>query len=207
MNKLMDFNSKVLHDLQDGPDMTQTWGNGKSRLVKTLQHSLSFLELLGDVTHSGDAVSRSSSSGRAGSRHGGGTLSPGDRVDTDLALQLLSCNMNVWSMYKTLYTELTTHSWQLREAEGLPELSLQGLQGLDPEMRVQVLVHMCSLTLIKIQRELESIRRRGLLTQKAERTFQTILEVRNERTPSPALGMEQILGNLGRLLEARDILL
>lgn len=87
----------------------------------------------------------------------------GEKIDTDIALQLLSCNMNVSGMYEILCVELTTQDLQLEEAQTLPVLRLEGLENLDVEMRVQVLVYICSLTYIKIQKELNLIRQRGFL--------------------------------------------
>jgi hypothetical protein len=87
----------------------------------------------------------------------------GEKIDTDMALQLLSCNMNVSSMYEILCVELTTQDLQLEEAQTLPALRLESLENLGVEMRVQVLVYICSLTYIKIQKELNLIRQRGLL--------------------------------------------
>lgn len=82
-----------------------------------------------------------------------------------MALQLLSCNMNVSSMYEILCVKLTTQDLQLEEAQTLPALRLEGLENLDVEIRVQVLVYICSLTYIKIQKELNLIRQRGLLSK------------------------------------------
>lgn len=40
MNKLMEFfNTKVSHDLQDVREVNRAWGDDKSMLGKTLQHS------------------------------------------------------------------------------------------------------------------------------------------------------------------------
>lgn len=88
----------------------------------------------------------------------------GEKIDTDMALQLLSCNMNVSSMYEILCVKLT-QDLRLEEAQTLPALRLEGLENLDVEMRVQVLVYICSLTYIKIQKELNLIRQRGLLSK------------------------------------------
>ena len=197
MRKLTEFNSKVSHDLQDVTDTTRNWGDGKSTLVKTLHYSVVVLELLGSFIHFRDALDGTAS---------GSALGLGNKVDTDIALQLLSCNMNVCNMYRRLYTELTTQGWQPEEAQALPALRLEGLQALNIEMRHQVLVHMCSLTFGKIQRELELIRRRGLLTQTADRTFQIVLGGGNEGATGPAFGMEQIVDNFRGLLMARELL-
>jgi len=55
------------------------------------------------------------------------------------------------------YWELTTQDLQLEEVQALPALPLEGLQSLGVEMWVQVLVLICSLTFIKIRKELELI--------------------------------------------------
>ena len=85
-------------------------------------------------------------------------MGQGEKIDTDIALQLLSCNMNVSSMYEILCVKLKTQGLQLEEAQTLPALRLEGLENLDVEMRVQVLVYICSITYIKIQKELNLIR-------------------------------------------------
>lgn len=209
MSQLMEFNNKVSQDLQEATDTGGPWGDGKSTLGKTLQHAVLFLELLATFSHSRDGFDGASSgSESAGSRYGPTSTPPGrsDKVDTDIALQLLSCNMNVCNLYRRLYTELTTQSWQLEEAQALPALRLEGLQSLDIEMRVQVLVHMCSLTFVKIQTELDLLRRRGWLTQTADRTFQIVLGMGNEGTLGREFGMEQTLDNFRRLLMSKGLL-
>lgn len=135
-------------------------------MVKTLQHSDIFLELLGVLSRPRYAPDCSSSYlGGTTSRHAGSTKGRGEKIDTDMALQLLSCNMNVSSMYEILCVKLTTQDLQLEEAQTLPALRLEGLENLDVEIRVQVLVYICSLTYIKIQKELNLIRQRGLLSK------------------------------------------
>jgi hypothetical protein len=228
MTQLMEFNNKLLHDLQDVTDTSpiQSSTENKSLLVKTLQHSLVFLDLLASINNRNErheekpAISETSSRSHRDSNSWNQSLQA-EKVDTDLALQLLSCNMHIWSMNKRLYTELTTQEYQrLDQGAELHAFYLHGLHSLDVEMRVQVLVHMCSLALVKIQTELDWIAQRGILTQKAERTFQTVLGVGkdvgggSERGGTSGfgtgegrgLGMEQILGNFRRLLIARDLL-
>ncbi|OCL00725.1 uncharacterized protein K441DRAFT_683308 [Cenococcum geophilum 1.58] len=118
-------------------------GDEKSMMVKTLQHSDIFLELLGVLSRPRYAPDCSSSYlGGTTSRHAGSTKGRGEKIDTDMALQLLSCNMN-----------LTTQDLQLEEAQTLPALRLEGLENLDVEIRVQVL------------KELNLIRQRGLLSK------------------------------------------
>lgn len=65
--------------------------------------------------------------------------------------------MNVSGMCAILGVELTTQALQLKEVQALFALRLEGLQSRGVEMCVQVLVLICSLTFIKIQKELELI--------------------------------------------------
>ena len=101
-------------------------------LVKTLQHPDIFLELLGGLSRPRYAPDCSSSYlGSTTSRHAGSAMGRGEKIDTDMALQLLSCNMNVSSMYEILCVKLTTQDLQLEEAQTLSALRLEGLENLD----------------------------------------------------------------------------
>ncbi|KAH7361108.1 hypothetical protein BKA66DRAFT_444870 [Pyrenochaeta sp. MPI-SDFR-AT-0127] len=116
--------------------------------------SKTIMKLLGAFSHSRDGFDGSSSSSEStGSRFGAsGTLSGcSDKLDTDIALQLLSCNMN-------------------------------------------------------IQTELDLLRRRGWLTQTADRTFQIVLGIGNEGNLGREFGMEQTLDNFRRLLLSKGLL-
>jgi len=104
--------------------------------------------------------------------------------------------MNVSSMYKILCVKLTTQDLRLEEVQTLPALRLEGLENLDVEMCVQVLVYICPLTYIKIQKELNLIRQRGLLV---------VLGNGNSGAWSPAFGAEQILDNFRRVIMARGL--
>ena len=128
-----------------------------------------------------------------------------EKIDTDMALQLLSCNMNVSSMYEILCVELTTQDLQPEEAQTLPALRLEGLENLDVGMCLQVLVYICSLACIKIQKELNLIRQRRLLSKTADTTFHVVLGNGNSGAWSPAFGVEQILDNFRRVIMARGL--
>ncbi|EMD60244.1 hypothetical protein GGP41_009634 [Bipolaris sorokiniana] len=201
MSELMKFNNRVLLDLQDSTEASQHTTSSKSVLVKTFQHSIIFTELLARIRQAGD-ISEGSSSGSesAEPRYGCSASEPYSKVDTDLALQLLSCNMNVNNMYKRLYMELRTRSWEIGNAHVLPTLSLEGLQSLDVVMRNQVLLHVCLLNFGKIKSEFEVIRSRGYLTPTAEKTFQIVIGASRNRAMSDGLGIEQSLENFRQML-------
>lgn len=201
MSELMKFNNRVSLDLQDSPETSHITTNNKSVLVKTFQHSIVFTELLARIRQAGD-ISDGSSSGSESAelRYGCSASEPYSKVDTDLALQLLSCNMNVNNMYKRLYMELRTRSWEIGNAHVLPTLSLEGLQSLDVVMRNQVLLHVCLLNFAKIQSEFEVIRSRGYLTPTAEKTFQIVIGASRNRALSDGLGVEQSLENFRQML-------
>jgi hypothetical protein len=201
MSELMNFNNKVSLDLQDITEAFQITTNSNNVLVKTFQHSIVFAELLARIRQAGD-VSDGSSSGSdsAELRYGCSASEQYSKVDTDLALQLLSCNMNVNNMYKRLYMELRTQSWEVGNAHVLPTLSLEGLQSLDVGMRNQVLLHVCLLNFTKIQQEFAVIRSRGYLTPTAEKTFQIVIGASNKGPLSHAFGVEQTLENFRQLL-------
>ncbi|KAF2469222.1 uncharacterized protein BDR25DRAFT_47414 [Lindgomyces ingoldianus] len=204
MSRLMEFNTKVSHNLREFREGNRPWSDDNSMLVKTLQHSDAFLELLASFTCPGVVLDGSSLYiGSAGSRHEGSTLGRSDKVDTDVALQLLSCHMNVSSMYEILCVELTRPHLRLEEAEALSALRLEGLRNLDVDMRGQVLLHICSLTFVKIQKELELIRQRGMLTQTADTIFGVVLGGGNVNVLSPPFGMGQIVDSFRRLVMAR----
>ncbi|EUC43578.1 hypothetical protein COCMIDRAFT_100469 [Bipolaris oryzae ATCC 44560] len=207
MSELMKFNNKVSLDLQDSPETSQFPASNKSVLVKTFQHSIVFTELLARIRQAGDTSDGSSSgSESADLRYGCSASEPYSKVDTDLALQLLSCNMNVNNMYKRLYMEMRTRSWEIGNAHVLPTLSLEGLQSLDVVMRNQVLLHVCLLNFAKIQSEFEVIRGRGYLTPTAEKTFQIVIGASRNRALSDGLGIEQSLENFRQMLVDGGIL-
>ncbi|KAI6085252.1 hypothetical protein F4821DRAFT_279325 [Hypoxylon rubiginosum] len=191
MAKLMEFNTKVVHDLQDD--------DTNSILAKTLQHSTIFLELLESFMLPEEAK-------ELNVLHptGANTAEGDEKWDTEVALLLLSCNTSVNSMYKTLCTKLETQAIQ-DDSQALLGLRLEGLQSLDKEMRVQVIVHICSLTFIKIQKQLGLIRRCGLLTQTADRTFQVVLGSEDRESWSSGIGSEQMVDNLRRLVMPRGL--
>lgn len=217
-NKLMEFNTNVLHDLHNLRGRNRVRGDDKGVLMlKTLQYSDMILELLPSFTRSGQRAGPGEPPGRSSPYSSGsgsapppqeGRLGPstsgwGEKVDTDLALLLLSCNMNVSRLYELLCTNLTMHSGMHME-EVLLSLRMEGLKTLDAEMRVQVLVHICFLKFTKIQTELETIRRLGLLTETADKAFQVVLGNCRALSPGcPGLGVEQIVDQLRRRVTAK----
>lgn len=208
IHKLIDFNTELLQDLQDARETDRARGEGRDMLRKILHHSNVFLELLGSFTRLRETPSRKSPHTRGtGSYHVDGAGGLCTKVDTDLALQLLSCHTNMSSLYQVLCRELTTQtSPQLDGAQALTALGLEGLQNLDRNMRLQVLVHICSLTFAQIQKELNSIRGRGTLTPGADAIFQAVLG-REEwnRAVSPVVFDEnQILARFRQLVNTRS---
>jgi hypothetical protein len=205
IQKLSDFNTNLLHDLQDARETDRARGEGRDMLRKILHHSNVFLELLGNFTRLQETPARKSQHSRGTwSCHADGAGDQCTKVDTDLALQLLSCHINMSSLYKVLCRELTTQALQLDGAQLLIALRLEGLQNLDRDMRLQVLVHICSLTFAKIQKELDSIRGRGTLTQGADAIFQAALGGEWSRSASPVFDEEQILAKFHQIVMARS---
>ena len=205
IHKLMDFNTDLLHDLQDARESDRAWGEGRDMLRKILHHSNVFLELLGNFTRDRETPARKPAHSRSSEPyHAGSAGGQCRKVDTDLALQLLSCHINMSSLYKVLCKVLTTQTTQLDEAQALTALRLEGLQNLDRDMRLQVLVHICSLTFAKIQTELDAIRGRGALTQGADAIFHAALGGESSRAASPVFDEAQILAKFRQLVMARS---
>ncbi|KAJ2989220.1 hypothetical protein NUW58_g3583 [Xylaria curta] len=157
VNKLMEFNTEVSHDLHDIPEKNRTNGGDKGMLlIKALEHSDTVLELLGgfmlpeqscgpeEPPGHRSPYSLSSESTRWPAP-GEATSGWGDKVDTEIALLLLSSNMNVRNLFKLLCAELTARPGSHLEVQHrvLVPLRLKGLRTLDGEMRARVLVNVC----------------------------------------------------------------
>ncbi|KAH8587794.1 hypothetical protein B0O99DRAFT_381427 [Bisporella sp. PMI_857] len=213
MGRLMEFNTLVSQDLQRAKDNSQSrggkngLGNGPgSVLARTLQHSEMFLKIIGRFKHSrggpgGSGGSTLLGSEDTGKAHSSGSMMEflGETVDTDVALQLLSCNISVGNLYEILSSELTvlTSLGQEEAQQALPEVRLAGLQQkLDVEMRVSVSAHICGLMFLKIQKELGLMRGHELLTPAAEKTFQAVLGGNEEKAT-------QIIDNLCQFITLR----
>ena len=186
MTKLTEFNAKISNDVQNLTSPHQIPGLTTTLLVKTLHHSSTFLDLLSTLTPPASAPDTRAEPGK---------------VDTDIVLQLLSCHINMKRMYEALRLSLPAILY-LSDAQTLQSLLLEGLQTLDAEMQGQVLVHICSLTYVKIQKELNLMRRRGLLTQTADAMFQVVLGG-GSTDWSNAVGTDQIVNNFRRLVLGR----
>lgn len=213
MDTLMEFNTLVSQDLQKAKDNSRSRG-GKNRpgngpgsvLARTLQHSEMFLKIIGRFKCSREGLGGSSSGTLSGSEdtgrmHSSGSVMEflGERVDTDVALQLLSCNISVGNLYEILSSELTvlTSLGHEEAQQALPEVRLAGLQQkLDVEMRVSVFAHICGLMFLKIQKELGLMRGNELLTPAAEKTFQAVLGGNEEKAT-------QIIDNLQGFISLR----
>jgi hypothetical protein len=192
MDRLMEFNTLVSQDLQRAKEIVRARNDDKSGLgsvpgsglAKTLKHSEMFVELIGRfrMPKTGGSSGSFVASDEAGTHGAGNMVALGEKVDTDVALQLLSCNITVGNLYEILSSELTALTQLGREeAHALPELRLEGLRNLDIEMRVSVLAHVCALMFLKIQNELALMRSHEILTPAAETTFQVVLGGSEER--------------------------
>ncbi|KUM55875.1 hypothetical protein ACN42_g11360 [Penicillium freii] len=174
---LQEFNARLLQDLQiareggpRGDDLQRHLG---CLIANTLRHSDKFIQLIRNL-------SLSANNEDPGKR---------ERVDTDVVLQLLSCNIAMGHMYQMLCSHLG--AWSAPSAEcdngnALPSLQLEGLSRMDAGLHLSTLTHVCSHLLVKIQKELEGIPRQEVLTQAAQTTFQIALglgsrENRDER--------------------------
>ncbi|KAL3420421.1 hypothetical protein PVAG01_08920 [Phlyctema vagabunda] len=212
MDRLMEFNTLVSQDLQRAKENSRSRGgkNGLgsgsgSVLARTLQHSEMFLEIIGRFKRSREGGSSNgtlSGSEDTGRRNSSGSMMEflGDRVDTDVALQLLSCNISVGNLFEILSAELavlTSLGQDDVAQQALPDVRLVGLQQqLDVEMRVSLFAHVCGLMFLRIQKELGLMRGQELLTPAAEKTFQAVLGGNEEKAA-------QIVENLRRFISLR----
>ena len=163
---LQEFNARLLQDLQIAREGSLR-GDGLQRhlgclIANTLRHSDIFIQLI-------RGLSSSVNNEGPGKR---------ERVDTDVVLQLLSCNIAMGHMYQMLCSHLG--AWSAPSAEcdngnALPSLRLEGLSRLDAGLHLSTLTHVCGHLFVKIQKELEGIPQQEVLTQAAHTTFQIAL--------------------------------
>ncbi|KAI1820155.1 hypothetical protein F4861DRAFT_80756 [Xylaria intraflava] len=197
IDQLMEFNAIVTQDLQRAKDIRQEPNGDKSELgsvlVKTLQHSNLFLELIGRITGSRETTGSKLQVSERSTGQAAGASDGAHKVDTDVALQVLSCHMTVGRLFEILCSEMTTLSLRNGKVPVLPELGLDGMHNMDFEMRVSLLAHICALMYLKIQKELGQMRQHQVLTQTAETTFQAVLGGGGQRST-------QIVDNLRHLM-------
>lgn len=118
IHRLMKLNMALSRDVQKAQTATQarsTDPRGRelgSILVGTLQHSQMFLKLIGSLTRPGsnlgsevedEAVNKTSGISEE-------AANGSERVSTDVALHVLSCNMAIASLYEIVCSELVTAS-------------------------------------------------------------------------------------------------
>ncbi|GAB1212296.1 hypothetical protein ATERTT37_001434 [Aspergillus terreus] len=168
MVRLQEFNARLLHELQIAREASRRRdGDGPPRgslLVTTLRYSDMFLQLI-------RGLGRSASKDRPNQR---------DKSDTDVVLQLLSCNIAICHLYELMCSQLrawTTSSGEWDKVNVLPSLRLEGLPRIDGELHLSTLAHVSGHLFVKIQKELEGMQRQGGLTQAAHTTLQIALEV------------------------------
>ena len=170
MVRLQEFNALLLHDLQVAREASggrdgEQHGQG-SLIATTLQRSDMFLQLIRELSHSVNS-DRSDQ---------------WNKVDTDVVLQLLSCNIAIGHLYQMLCSRLRAWSapsaeWDKGSSSALPSLRLEGLARMDAELHLSTLAHVCGHVFAKIQKELEKMQRREVLTQAAHTTFEIALGV------------------------------
>ncbi|KAL2292699.1 hypothetical protein FJTKL_07792 [Diaporthe vaccinii] len=216
MSRILQLNMAMSQSIQKATSANRARcgdrGSGAgSILVDTLQHSGVFLEMMRELMSPGKAEPRTGDiQARAGSEEtvgrsekakgGGWGGSNGPRVNMEVALQMLSCNMTIGALYQALTSELKTassssSSSSSSEAGPLPELRLEGLpNGLDPEMRVSLLAHICVLMFLKIQDEVARLHRQGFLSPMAQSTFEAVLAANRDKVAQTAESLRWISG-------------
>ncbi|KAK7743009.1 hypothetical protein SLS63_000577 [Diaporthe eres] len=212
MSRILELNMAMSQSIQKATSANRArcgvGGSGAgSILVDTLQHSGVFLEMMRELMSPGKAGPRTDDTqARAGSEEtvgrsekakgGGWGGSNGPRVNMEVALQMLSCNMTIEALYQALSSELkTASSSSSPEAGALPELRLEGLpNGVDPEMHVSLLAHICVLMFLKIQDEVARLHRQGFLSPMAQSTFEAVLAANRDKVAQTAESLRWISG-------------
>ena len=187
MVRLQEFNALLLYDLQiareasGGRDGDQH-GQG-SLIATTLQRSDMFLQLIRELNHSINS-NRSNQ---------------WDKVNTDVVLQLLSCNITTSHLYQMLCSQL--RAWSAPPGEWdkgsvLPSLRFEGLAQMDTKLHLSTLVHVCGHVFVKIQKELEEMQQRELLTQAAHTMFQIALGAAGRENEVVGRGQSSVKTNV-----------
>lgn len=196
MSRILDLNMAVSQSIQKAT----TANRAGNILVDTLQHSGVFLEMMRELMSPGKTDPRADDEqARAGSEETVGRPekarggSNGLRVNMEVALQMLSCNMTIGALYQALSLELKTAS-SSSEAGALPELRLEGLaNGVDPEMHVSLLAHICMLMFLKIQDEFTRLHRQGFLSPMAQSTFEAVLAANRGKVAQTAESLRRLI--------------
>lgn len=205
MSRILELNMAMSQNIQRATAANQErpavrGGGAGSILVNTLQHSGIFLEMMRELMSPGKAETRSDDQqARAGSEETVGWSekakggSNGPKVNMDVALQMLSCNMTIGALYQALSSELITVA-SSSEAVPLPELRLEGLpNGLDSEMHVSLLAHICMLMFLKIQHEFARFHRQGFLSPMAQSTFEAVLAANRDKVAQTAESLRRLI--------------
>lgn len=202
MVHLQEFNALLLHDLQvareasGGRDGDQH-GQG-SLIATTLQRSDMFLQLIRELGHSVNTTTTTTSD----------RSDELDKVDTDVVLQLLSCNIAIGHLYQMLCSRLRAWSAPSNERDkvsALPSLRLEGLARMDVELHLSTLAHVCGHLFVKIQKELEEMQRREVLTQAAHTTFEIALGVAGRENEVHVVERGQLSGKT-KIVETLQLL-
>lgn len=204
MSRILELNIAMSQNIQKTAAANQPRGGVRgsgagSILVDTLQHSGVFLEMMRELMSPRNAEPRTDDEqARAGSEETVGRSekakggSNGPKVNMEVALQMLSCNMTIGALYQALSSELATASSS--EAGPLPELRLEGLpQVVDPDMHVPLLAHVCLLMFLKIQDEFARLHRQGFLSPMAQSTFEAVLAANRERVAQTADSFRRLI--------------
>lgn len=197
MSRILELNMAMSQSIQKAT----TANRAGSILVDTLQHSGVFLEMMRELMSPGKTEPRTDDEqARAGSEETVGRPekakggSNGPRVNMEVALQMLSCNMTIGALYQALSSELKTAASSSAEAGSLPELRLEGLpNGVDPEMHVSLLAHICMLMFVKIQHEFTRLHRQGFLSPMAQSTFEAVLAANRDKVAQTAESLRRLI--------------
>lgn len=203
MSRILELNMAMSQSIQKATSRCGVRGSGAgSILLDTLRHSGVFLEMMRELMSPGKAEPRTGDEqARAGSEETVGRSEKakggnnGPRVNMEVALQMLSCNMTIGALYQALSSELRTASSSSSDTGALPELRLEGLpNGVDPEMHVSLLAHICVLMFLKIQDEVARLHRQGFLSPMAQSTFEAVLAANRDKVVQTAESLRWISG-------------
>ena len=129
-----------------------------------------------------------------------------DKVNTDVVLQLLSCNITISHLYQMLCSQLC--AWSAPPGEWdkgsvLPSLRFEGLAQMDTKLHLSTLVHVCGHVFVKIQKELEEMQQREFLAQAAHTTFQIALGAAGRENEVVGRGQSSVKTNVVETLQLR----
>lgn len=205
MSRILELNMAMSQNIQRATAANQARcavrGSGAgSILVDTLQHSRVFLEMMKELMSPGkaepradDQQARAASEETVGRSERAKGASNVPEVNMEVALQMLSCNMTIGALYQALSSELVTAA-SSSEAVPLPELRLEGLpNGVDPEMHVSLLAHICMLMFLKIQHEFARFHQQGFLSPMAQTTFEAVVAANRDNVAQTAESLRRLI--------------